>query len=141
MARLPGSPVLAEKFLKIAKAQGCSVEEQSAYHKVTHPAQPNRRVYVAKSKLCHRIDLSGFTHPLAKRHPKSPSKLVEQWISFEATEAEVLRAFYFVVKDGLATEVEVEETESATEKAMTAEAAAVEEEITEENTAPEAKTA
>lgn len=89
-----------DKLVAMAKRLGCTITEQKGFIKVTGQS-PNRAVYIGNGKQVGRVDLSGFTHPMAIDHPKPPTKRVQQWLDFEKDEKSVLTAFWTVCKDGL----------------------------------------
>ena len=48
-----------EEMLAIARSAGCVIEEQS-YFKITRPGIEDQILYIPKTKLTGRVDLSGF---------------------------------------------------------------------------------
>jgi hypothetical protein len=90
-----------EKFLGIVNHLGLDVEEQKSTYKLSHGGQKDRAMYICKSTLISRIDISGFIHELGVDHPHSPTNRVKQWIDFSKPEIEVLKDFARVAKDGL----------------------------------------
>ena len=56
--------VPATVLVAIAEKMGATVLAQSGYYKITGK-RDGWRIYVAKQDLVGRIDVSGFTHPLA----------------------------------------------------------------------------
>ena len=95
--------VKREKFEKIVVKLGLKVVEQTANLRV-EDASGTKRFYIPRTKMVHRIDVSGFTHELAidwsVAYPdkKAPTGHVKQVINFAQEEALILRSFYKIAK-------------------------------------------
>jgi hypothetical protein len=88
----------------IAEFLGLKVEQQKGFIKVTHPDHEDRAVYLGageKSKVVGRVDLSGFTHPVAIPHRDGPTKRVLQELDFSQPEEATLKSLFKVLTDGL----------------------------------------
>lgn len=93
MAKSHITYVVTEKFLELVKAANLSWLTQSGFHKVE--AAKGRRIYVAATKKCGRVDISNFeVEPtLGKVPEQGPFGKVKQQLRMEGTEDEVLTRF------------------------------------------------
>lgn len=85
--------VLTEKFLAIVAKHGLMIETQSGFHKVLGPK--GNQLYVANTKSCRRIDISGFdAGPVLAGPPKGPNGNVTGMMRMEGlSETEQLERF------------------------------------------------
>lgn len=85
--------VLTEKFLAIVNARNLPVTAQSGFHKVHGPK--GSQLYIANTKVCYRIDISGFeAEPtIAKVPDQGKFGKVTGQLRFEGTEEEILARF------------------------------------------------
>jgi len=87
------------KFVVICQRLGLNVLAQPSQFKVWG-ADPNKRFYIPGTKTVSKIELSGWTHPLATTWAsvfpgkKAPSPKITHVVSFDGSELEVLRRFY-----------------------------------------------
>lgn len=95
--------VQTEKFVAICNKLGLKVERQPSQYKITGE-DPNRRFYIPGTKTVHKVELSGWSHPLAVTWDsvfpgkKAPSSKITHVINFAQDEKLVLRDFFKVAK-------------------------------------------
>ena len=110
------------KFIATATKLGLKVTKQAGNFRIENEADSSKRMYVPTTKKVHRVDLSGFSSPLAVEIPEDdrPTGRVTHWLDFTVSEKEILRAFYKIAKEHLATvakvEAPAEQTEQSTEE-------------------------
>lgn len=90
-----------EQFVAVVKALGLEMIEQSGFYKVQGQKlegekESQYRLYIAKGKVCTRVDLSGFTAEFgAQAHSNGTFGNVSQELAWpeEATAEDILRTF------------------------------------------------
>ena len=91
------------KFLAICNKLGLTVIEQPSQYKVTG-TDPNIRFYIPGTKRVHKVELSGWSSPLAIEWSvafpgkKAPSGKITHVVNFAQEERAVLRDFFKMAK-------------------------------------------
>ena len=91
------------KFVAICEKLGLKAERQPSQWKVTG-TDPNRRFYIPGTKRVHKVELSGWSHPLAVTWEsvfpgkKAPSGKITHVVDFGKSEKEILRDFFKMAK-------------------------------------------
>ena len=90
--------VEGSKFMDIVKAAGLQYVQQSGFFKVLGPK--GNQLYIATTKTCRRIDISGFdAGPVLAGPPKAPNGNVTGMMRMESlSEAEQLERFTKLVE-------------------------------------------
>jgi hypothetical protein len=99
-----------DKLVAIANKLGLTVVKQPSQYKITG-TDPNRRLYIPGTKTVHKVELSGWSHPLAVAWDsvfpgkKAPSPKITHLVNFEQEEKLVLRDFFKIAKSLAASSV------------------------------------
>ncbi len=96
--------VEGQKFVAICNRLGLAVTEQPSQYKVVGPE--DRRFYIPGTKAVRKVELSGWSHPLAVEwkavYPNKapPSKRITHVVDFgDRDERLILKDFYRMAKD------------------------------------------
>lgn len=101
MSRANCTPVEGTDFVKIAQHLGLEIVVRHGFTKCYRPGSRHVGVGISNSRMITLVELVGFTHPLAVKHPKPPAKTVEQMVDFSKDRATILQDFYRICAEGL----------------------------------------
>ena len=99
--------VQTEKLIAVANKLGLTVVQQPSQFKITG-TDPNKRFYIPGTKTVHKVELSGWSHPLAVTWDsvfpgkKAPSSKITHVVDFNQDEKLILRAFFKMGKSLIA---------------------------------------
>jgi len=91
------------KFLVICEKLGLTVTAQPSQYRVSG-TNPNVRFYIPGTKTVHKVELSGWSHPLAVTWDsvfpgkKAPSGKITHVVNFAQDEKSVLKDFFKMAK-------------------------------------------
>lgn len=88
----------------IARAEGCKIEEQRSFFKITKPgSKSDNKLYLAKTVNVARVDLSGFklkdSAELVRNLGGESFGMVHQMLRFDRTAEEISAAFRFLCRE------------------------------------------
>ena len=100
MAKTGINPVPRSEFERIAKKEGCTLEQMASCIKVTKGKSPNR-LYITNPTQCARVDISNFDHPnsdwVRNLGGESFGK-VHQMLRFDRPIGDIIQAFRVLCK-------------------------------------------